>query len=311
MVSVTVSPASKVIPIARGLPVTLEVAGPNPRVADVKAALAAKYPKFYSSRQKLTLKGDKKALADEISLETAGITSGAELSVKDLGPQVSWTTVFVIEYIGPLILHPLFYHLPKIFYGGNVQHSRLQQFVYAMVMLHFVKRELETLFVHRFSHSTMPFNFIFRNSAHYHILGGLFLAFALYSPTYAATSPYIRGTIRDDPTFLWACTAFWTFCELSNLQTHLTLRSLRPAGSRERGIPHGYGFGLVSLPNYFFEILGWLTIVVMTGSWAAIGFIGTGAITMGLWAQKKHRNYKKEFGDKYPRSRKAMIPFLF
>jgi very-long-chain enoyl-CoA reductase len=32
---------------------------------------------------------------------------------------------------------------------------------------------------------------------------------------------------------------------------------------------------------------------------------------MGVWAQKKHRNYKKEFGDKYPRNRKAMIPFIF
>lgn len=54
---------------------------------------------FYSSRQKLTLKGDRKALADEVTLEAAGIVDGAELSVKDLGPQVSWTTVFVIEYV--------------------------------------------------------------------------------------------------------------------------------------------------------------------------------------------------------------------
>lgn len=115
----------------------------------------------------------------------------------------------------------------------------------------------------------------------------MFLAFAVYSPTYAATSPTIRGTFRDDPTFLWICTAFWAvsiiicsnwrtclddlrlqFAEYSNLASHLTLRSLRPEGSRQRGIPFGYGFSLVSCPNYFFEILGWATIVVMTGSWA-------------------------------------------
>jgi len=98
---------------------------------------------------------------------------------------------------------------------------------------------------------------------------------------------------------------------LSNYSTHLTLRSLRPAGSRKRGIPTGYGFSLVSCPNYFFEILGWLAIVVMSGSRAAALFLVVGSVTMGLWAKKKHRNYKKEFGSGYPRNRKAMIPFIF
>ena len=31
---------------------------------------------------------------------------------------------------------------------------------------------------------------------------------------------------------------------------------------------------------------------------------------MGEWALKKHKNYKKEFGDKYPKNRKAFIPFI-
>ena len=53
---------------------------------------------------------------------------------------------------------------------------------------------------------------------------------------------------------------------MSNLHTHLALRSLRPEGTRKRAIPHGYGFNLVSCPNYFFEILGWAVIAVMTGS---------------------------------------------
>jgi very-long-chain enoyl-CoA reductase len=32
---------------------------------------------------------------------------------------------------------------------------------------------------------------------------------------------------------------------------------------------------------------------------------------MALWALKKHKAYKREFGEKYPRGRKAMIPFIF
>lgn len=31
---------------------------------------------------------------------------------------------------------------------------------------------------------------------------------------------------------------------------------------------------------------------------------------MAIWAIKKHKNYKKEFGKEYPRGRKAMIPFI-
>lgn len=124
------------------------------------------------------------------------------------------------------------------------------------------------------------------SSFHYHVFGGVFLAYAVYSPTYGALSPYIRGTIRDDPTFLLLCTAVFLvrlkcaakglcrltvrfqFAELSNGKTHLILRDLRPAGTKQRGIPHGYGFNLVSCPNYTFEIIAWLSTCIMTGSYA-------------------------------------------
>jgi len=179
-----------------------------------------------------------------------------------------------------------------------------------MVMLHYLKRELETLFVHRFSKDTMPARNIFRNSAHYHISGGLLLALDVYRPVYGATSPYIVGTLRDSQNFLWLCLAIYAFAELSNFKTHLILRSLRPAGSRKRVIPHGYGFGLVSCPNYFFESIVWFTISYMTGSYASWWFFISGTYQMIEWALKKHRMYKKEFGSSYPKGRRAMFPFV-
>ena len=36
---------------------------------------------------------------------------------KDLGPQISWKTVFLVEYAGPLILYLWIYQRPWIFYG--------------------------------------------------------------------------------------------------------------------------------------------------------------------------------------------------
>jgi len=58
------------------------------------------------------------------------------------------------------------------------------------------------------------------------------------------------------------------FAQLSNLYTHIYLSSLRKPNSTERKIPYGYGFDLVSCPNYLFEILGWVAFSVLTGSYA-------------------------------------------
>ncbi|KAG2133532.1 3-oxo-5-alpha-steroid 4-dehydrogenase-domain-containing protein [Suillus bovinus] len=313
MVSINVSAAGKPIALARGLPMVVELPGKqleDATIADVKNAIAEKYPRFYLERQKITLKNSKSILADDVTLKAAGVAEGGELSVKDLGPQLSWKTVFLVEYAGPLFIHPVIYYFPKLFYGGPVQHSMLQRYVLAFVMLHFAKRELETLFVHRFSHATMPFMNIFKNSAHYHLGSGLALAYSIYSPVYGAASPYIRGTFRDDPLYIQAGAAIWLFSEISNFITHMKLRALRPAGSRKRGIPQGYGFNLVSVPNYFFEFLGWLVIATLTGSYAAWIFLAIATYQMYVWAVKKHRAYRKEFGSHYPRDRKAMFPFI-
>ncbi|KIK63172.1 hypothetical protein GYMLUDRAFT_41495 [Collybiopsis luxurians FD-317 M1] len=306
--SITIS-ANKAPPFARkSFPLTVETS-PEDTVEDVKNKIQAKIPQFYTSRQRLSLKSEKKSLADGTKLKDAGVTSGSELEIKDLGPQVGWKTVFIVEYAGPLLIHPFFYYLPHLFYGKDVIHSDLQRLVFAMVEIHFAKRIFETLFVHRFSHGTMPLFNIFKNSTHYHILSGLFLAYDLYRPAFAASSRYVKGTIRNDPQFLLICAGLWTFFELSNLSTHLHLRSLRPAGTKKRAIPTGYGFGLVSCPNYLFETLGWVVVCAMTGSWASYLFTVAGTGQMLIWALKKHAAYKKEFGKAYPR-RKAMIPFV-
>jgi len=312
MVSLTIAATGK-SPLLKGLPISVSVNKPVDvaTVADVKAALAAKLPQLYVERQKLSLKGGAKALDDDAVLAAVSVRDGSELVVKDLGAQVSWKTVFLVEYAGPLVIHPILYFLPGAFYGRAVQHSELQKYVYAMVMAHFAKRELETMFVHRFSHATMPLRNIFKNSLHYHVLSGLFLAYPIYGPTYAANSAYITGTLRSNQLFLWTCAGIWLFAELSNLSTHLTVRNLRPSGSKKRAIPHGYGFGFLSFPNYFFESLAWATVACMSGSWAAWLFWGVSTAQMMAWAAKKHRAYKKEFGKEYPRQRKAMIPFLF
>lgn len=44
-------------------------------------------------------------------------------------------------------------------------------------------------------------------------------------------------------------------------------------------------------------------------SFSALIFSLVGFGQMAIWALGKHKNYKKEFAD-YPRSRKAILPFI-
>ncbi|KAI9250425.1 3-oxo-5-alpha-steroid 4-dehydrogenase-domain-containing protein [Phascolomyces articulosus] len=293
-------------PKSTKFPITLELEGTpeTVKVQDVALAIEKKFPKYYPDRQRLT-DLDKKALDADKTLAEAGIADGATIQFKDLGPQIGWRTVFLIEYGGPLLIHPIFYYASKLFYGADFQHSPMQTTVYYMCMAHFLKRELETLFVHRFSHGTMPFFNVFKNSGHYWLLSGINLAYWVYGPWYGAGK---AASARSD-VWLYGSLAVWVWAELSNLATHVTLRNLRPAGTRRRAIPFGYGFDLVSCPNYFFETIGWTVVCFLSTSWSAwlFNIVATGQ--MYVWAVKKHKNYKKEFKD-YPRNRKAMFPFI-
>jgi len=262
-------------------------------------------------------------------VEETGLRDGSQVFVKDLGPQIAWRTVFVIEYLGPLFIHPLFlFGLRPYLYSNSAFNplsyipfnptapepfpppTKSQVLICFLVFLHFLKREYETLFVHRFSSATMPAAYIFRNSAHYWVLGGSILAYYLYAPTTSLHAFWWPKSLdpASNGAVLYGAVALWVFSEVSNYITHCTLRDLRPEGSTRRQIPRGYGFDLVACPNYLFESMAWLAIFVLSaGNWAAGMFLGVGTTTMGMWAQKKERRYRKEFKGAY-RKKKAIIP---
>jgi len=135
-----------------------------------------------------------------------------------------------------------------------------------MVLGHYIKREVETLFVHRFSNDTMPFFNVFKNSSHYWFLMGFCSNYFLLHPKY--TPP----AWASDNMHLMFLAAF-TFFEFMNAMCHITLRNLRKPGSSERGIPKGWGFDLVSCANYFWESLCWLTFSLSTQCLGAYLFL--------------------------------------
>lgn len=86
---------------------------------------------------------------------------------------------------------------------------------------------------------------------------------------------------------------------------------MRPAGTTARGIPKGFGFGIVTCPNYMFEAIAWVGISLVTRSWATALFVAVAGAQMGVWAKKKERRYRKEFGAAYKKKKFAMIPGVY
>lgn len=278
-------------------------------VGALKAAIAAAKPALYPARVRLYRPDGKEGgrpapLADDVPL-----ADGEGLLFKDLGPQISWKWVFVAEYFGPLVLYPLLYMQPAWVYGSgfaaDAWRDEVQQAAVIAWTVHYAKRELETLFVHRFSNATMPLSNLFKNCTYYWGFAayvGYFVNHPLYTPP------------PQDLVYSGACLFY--FMEVGNFTCHWTLRMLRPPGTRVRAIPTGGLFDYVTCPNYFYEIFAWVGFNLMTRTVAGVLFMLAGATQMLIWAKGKHRNYQMEFDGKdgrrlYPESRKIIVPFVY
>ena len=219
--------------------------------------------------------------------------------------QISWTVVFLVEYFGPIAIFAFLYYFRNLVYGGGSSSIPLtfsQKAGFFMVLGHYIKREFETLFIHRFSNETMPFTNIFKNCTHYWVIFGVLVGYFLFHPKY--TEPdYIPMNVK------YILIAAFAFFEFMNFLCHNELKNLRKPGTTERGIPKGYGFGLVSWANYWWETLVWLTYSVFTGCATSYLFLLFSFYQMAVWALKKHKRYKEEFKD-YPKGRKAIVPFV-
>jgi hypothetical protein len=67
-----------------------------------------------------------------MTLKQYGIKNDSVVILKDLGPQIGWKTVFLIEYFGPILIHYLFFYHGDIFYsngGKPIVHSLPQLFL--------------------------------------------------------------------------------------------------------------------------------------------------------------------------------------
>lgn len=105
--------------------------------------------------------------------------------------------------------------------------------------------------------------------------------------------------------------AIFAFGMVVNLHSDYVLRSLRKDGGSGYKVPNRGFHKLLANPNYFGEFCEWIGFSVMTWSIPAFAFA---IFTFANLAPRAYRNlkwYRKNFGEDYPKSRKAIIPFLF
>jgi very-long-chain enoyl-CoA reductase len=194
---------------------------PQATISEIKTLFTKTHPQWYPASQSLRLDPKGKSLKDEDVLQKLPVGTTATLYFWDLRAQISWVTVFLMEYAGPLFIYLLFYRVPFI-YGRTNNFTSSRHMVVPLTCMchsfHYIKCLLETLFVHRFSHGTAPLQNIFKNCT--------------YNWGFAAwMASYINHPVYTPPTYgvqqVKLALAVFVIYQLGNLSIHMVLRDLR------------------------------------------------------------------------------------
>ena len=226
--------------------------------------------------------------------------------LKDIGPQINYRLVYVIEYLGPLVFSIIFFVRYALIFMKNNPDKQLQTHIlcyFLMSVFHYSKRILESLFVHIFSRSTMPLQNLFKNCAYYWGIFGLLCGYTLFNP-YSKDLTWFK-VLR------YFFIAFFFSAEIKNLQTHIILREIKIKGKGVKYIPpRKEGFEYCTCANYMWEFFAWFSFSVFSCNIFVIIFTICGFLQMKQWALKKHKDMKKIFGEKYPKDIFAFIPYI-
>lgn len=172
-----------------------------------------------------------------------------------------------------------------------------------LVIAHFLKRDLEVLFLHKYS-------------GHTELGTARLIGFA-----YAMTSFMICMVATSEPSSLNRHLGIGLFGigSIGNLYHHYLLAQLRPAtknnntsSNKKYVAPNGGLFEYVAAPHYLFELIAWLGIAICSEQLTA--YLNLLSMTCYLAARSRNQNNwnKSKFDDKeWPASRKNMVPFVY
>ncbi|CAK6968355.1 trans-2%2C3-enoyl-CoA reductase b isoform X2 [Scomber scombrus] len=182
----------------------LDKVEPNATIGEIKSMFHRSHPQWYPARQSIRLDAKGKSLKDEDVLQNLPVGTTATFYFRDLGAQISWVTVFLTEYTGPLVIYLMFYFRVPFIYASKYDFTTSKHWVVHLACMchsfHYCKRLLETLFVHRFSHGTMPLRNIFKNCTYYWGFAAwmaYYINHPLYTPPMSMISFLFLSSVRS------------------------------------------------------------------------------------------------------------------
>ncbi|XP_055488207.1 trans-2,3-enoyl-CoA reductase-like [Leucoraja erinacea] len=287
----------------------LEKMLPSFTIADVKHKFYKACPQWYPSRVGLQLESNGPPLRETQALKNLATSSIITLYFRDLGTQINWTTVFLTEYTGPLLIYLLFYfRLPNLYGLEDINHYSRQPVVHLACLchsLHYTKQILETLFLHCFSNENTALEKLLKGCAFYWGFTA-WMAYYINHPLYTPPSFGNRQVMPALVCFL--------VCGAGNYFTNAVIIQVHKTGTKNHFVRPTYNpltwlFKLVSCPNYTYEMGAWISFTIMTQTFPVAVFTLMLSLQLILWAQRKHYQYQKDYKN-YPSYRTALIPFI-
>jgi len=173
---------------------------------------------------------------------------------------------------------------------------------------------LMSLWLGHYIYRTLVFPFLLRPGSHPVPLSIVIMSVIFNTVNAGINGIFLFHYAKQDvsgpwnPVFLAGFAIFFTGFAIHVLSDR-SLRHLRQSNDSGYGIPVGGLFVYVSCPNYLGEIIEWI-------GWA-VACLNPAALSFALWtianlvprALAHHRWYKRHFPD-YPRTRRAVVPFI-
>jgi 3-oxo-5-alpha-steroid 4-dehydrogenase 1 len=193
--------------------------------------------------------------------------------------------------------------------------NELTFFFFFLWELHYINRSI--IFPLRIPSSNQTMNFsIFITSLFFNIINGYLNGRYLF--TFCSPNKDYPITYIYNKNFIIGFLLFFIGMFI-NIQSDNILIKLKKSIYNEKKenssfsykIPYGGLFDYISSPNYFGECIEWFGFWLMTLNWSSFSFFLWTVANLAPRAYSHHLWYKKTFSENYPKSRKALIPFIF